>query len=80
MTGMRLRGKASGRALSREEVKSVLDFLEYDSRVRKLEHAADFEKSTEDLKLRFAAAVDRRMSDLQNTPQPRLLPDDRPRR
>jgi mono/diheme cytochrome c family protein len=79
MTGMRLRGRASGRPLSRDEVEAVLDFLEYDSRVRKVEQAAAFQKSTDDLKRRFAELVDRRMSELQNEPQPRLLPNERPR-
>jgi hypothetical protein len=74
MTGMRMRGRVAGRPFSREEIKAVLDFLEYDSRVRKVEHAAAFDKSTEELKRRFDAVVDQRMSDLQNKPQPRLLP------
>ena len=45
MSGMRLRGHIVGRPLSREEIKSVLDFLEYDSRVRKVDQAAAFEES-----------------------------------
>ena len=74
MTGMRLRGHLSGRPFSREEIKSILDFLEYDSRVRKVGNAAAFEKSTDELKRQFDAYVDRRMSELQNQRQPRLLP------
>ncbi|MFI5360919.1 MAG: hypothetical protein ACHQ49_03020 [Elusimicrobiota bacterium] len=74
MTSMRMRGLVEGRPFSKEEVKSVLDFLEYDSLVRKIRRAPAFEKSTEELKRRFEAEVDRRMSDLQNKPQPLLLP------
>lgn len=74
MTNMRLRGNLAGRPFSKEETKAVLDFLDYDSRVRKVEHAADFEKSTRELKRRFDEYVDKRMSDLQKSKQPRLLP------
>ena len=74
MTNMRLRGSLAGRPFSKEETKAVLDFLDYDSRVRKVEHAADFEKSTGELKRRFDEYVDKRMGDLQKSKQPRLLP------
>jgi hypothetical protein len=74
MTGMRMRGGVAGRPFSREEIKSVLDFLEYDSHVRKIQHAAAFGKSSEELKLRFDALVDQHMSDLQNNTQLRLQP------
>lgn len=73
MTGMRMRGSVSGRPFSREEIKSVLDFLDYDARVRKVEHAADFEKSTQELKRRFNAYVDQRMSDMQKK-MPKVAP------
>jgi hypothetical protein len=73
MTGMRLRGRAAGRPFSREEVKAVLDFLEYDSRVRKVEHADAFETSTVELKRRFNEYVDRRMSELQKK-MPKIAP------
>ena len=43
MTGMRMRGRVAGQPFSREEIKAVLDFLEYDSRARKVEHAAAFD-------------------------------------
>ncbi|MFI5345583.1 MAG: hypothetical protein ACHQ51_04335 [Elusimicrobiota bacterium] len=74
MTGMRVRGHVAGRPFTREEVKTILDFLDYDSRVRKVGKAAEFEKSTDELKRRFNEYVDRRMNDLQSKPQPRLLP------
>lgn len=74
MTGMRLRGHMVGRPFSPEEIKAVLDFLEYDSRARKVENADSFGKSTTELKRRFDEYVARRMSELQQEPQPRLLP------
>ena len=73
MTGMRLRGRIAGRPFSREETKAVLDFLEYDSRARKVENAAEFEKSAAELKRRFDAYIDRRMSDLQKN-MPKAVP------
>jgi hypothetical protein len=74
MTGMRVRGTVTRRPFSREEIKDVLDFLDYDSRVRKVENAKAFEAATAELQKQFADYVDQRMSDLQNEPQPRLLP------
>jgi hypothetical protein len=62
ITGMRMRGRVAGRPFSRDEIKAVLDFLEYDSRVRKIEHAAEFEESTAELKRRFDAYVERSKS------------------
>ena len=56
MTGMRAQGSITRRPFSREEIKIVLDLLEYDSRARKIEDAAAFEKSGEELKRRFARA------------------------
>jgi cytochrome c5 len=74
MTGMRMRGRVAGRPFSREEITAVLDFLDYDSRVRKVEHADSFDRSTAELKRRFNEFVDRRMNELQTKPQPSLLP------
>jgi hypothetical protein len=79
MTNMRLRGRVAGRPFSREETKAVLDFLDYDSRVRKVEKAAAFEKAAAELKRRFAAYVDQRMGDLQKESPRRLLPSEPPR-
>ena len=73
MAGMRARGRLSGRPFSRADVKAVLDFLDYDSRARKVENAAAFEKSAAELKRRFDAYVAQRMSDLQKK-LPRLPP------
>lgn len=36
------------------DAKRILDFLEYDSKVRKVEHAAEFEKSVQELDALFA--------------------------
>ncbi len=74
MTGMRARGRIAGRPFSRDEIKAVLDFLDYDSRARKIERAAAFERSAEELKRRFDDYVDQRMSDLQNKNQQRMIP------
>jgi len=63
--GMRMRGTRAGQPLSKEEVKAVLDFLEYDSRVRKIEHAQEFAAETDELKTRFDAVVAGRMRSLQ---------------
>jgi len=71
IVGMRLRSLRGGRPLTKDEEKSVLDFLEYDSRVRKVEHAKDFEAKTEELKRRFDSVVAGRMRALQEkSPMP----------
>jgi hypothetical protein len=73
MTGMRVRGRVAGRPFSREEIQAVLDFLEYDARVRKVENAAAFDKSTAELKRRFNAVVDQRMGEMQKK-MPKVTP------
>ncbi|MFI5350519.1 MAG: hypothetical protein ACHQ2Z_13315 [Elusimicrobiota bacterium] len=73
MTGMRMRGRVAGRPFSRQESKAVLDFLDYDARVRKVEHASDFDKSTQELRRRFNEYVDQRMSELQKN-MPKNVP------
>ncbi|MDX6771192.1 MAG: cytochrome c [Elusimicrobiota bacterium] len=70
---MRARGSLAGRPLSKEEVKAVLDFLEYDGQERKAKGAHDFEHLTTELKRRYEALLDERMSRLQKGPQPALL-------
>ncbi|MDE2490171.1 MAG: hypothetical protein KGM24_04945 [Elusimicrobia bacterium] len=71
MLGMRMRSRWQGRPLTREESKAVLDFLEYDSRVRKVENAREFDALTEVLKKRFDASVAERMGRLQKGRQVR---------
>lgn len=57
-----------------EEVRAILDFLEYDARVRKVEDRARFEGNTEELKRRFEPTLKRLLEHMQTSPQPRLLP------
>ncbi|MBI4061114.1 MAG: hypothetical protein HY403_06760 [Elusimicrobia bacterium] len=54
---MRLRGRLSGRPLTAGEIKSVLDFLEYDGRERKVKRAREFEARSAELRRRFDAAI-----------------------
>lgn len=63
--GMRMRSRWQGRPLSPEEVKQILDFLDYDSRVRKVERAREFEALTEELKRRFDQSLAERLGELQ---------------
>jgi hypothetical protein len=65
MLSMRVRGRISGRPLTKDEVKAVLDFLEYDGRERKTNRAKEFEALTEELKARFEASLADRMRALQ---------------
>lgn len=60
--------------IPREQVKAMLDFLEYDARVRKIEDRRRFEARTEELKRRFEPTLQRMLEHIQTSPQPRLLP------
>jgi hypothetical protein len=73
MLGMRARGTFRGVRMSRAEAKSILDFLAYDAKVRKVARRAQFDAETDQLKARFDAEVDARMNRLQNElpPAPR---------
>jgi hypothetical protein len=73
MLGMRVRSRRAGRPLPPEETKAILDFLEYDSRARKVEGAREFDALTEELKRRFDRSVDERLRKLQKRGR-RLLP------
>jgi hypothetical protein len=73
MLSMRVRGRISGRRLSKQEVEAVLDFLEYDGRERKVARAKEFESLTVELKARYEAALDARMRALQGPGQPALV-------
>lgn len=73
MLGMRVRSRRAGHPLTPDETKAILDFLEYDSRVRKVEGAREFDALTEELKSRFDASVAERLRALQKR-NPRLLP------
>jgi len=77
MLGMRVRGRREGRPFGKEETESILNFLEYDSRVRKVERAHDFDVLTDELKGRFAESVSARLSSLQKS-NPRPLTPEKP--
>lgn len=47
---MRVRVKFHGEPLTKQEVKAVLDFLEYDSSERKGAHASEFKATKAELK------------------------------
>ena len=74
MLGMRMRSRREGRPLTPDETQAILDFLEYDSRVRKVEDARRFDALTEELKRRFDVSVSERLRKLQRK-NPRLLPE-----
>lgn len=57
------------------ELKTLLDFLEYDARIRKIEHRRDFERLIDELKARYDRILEKRIHRLQTEPQPRLLVD-----
>ncbi len=67
---MRVRARWHGAPLTKEEVRAVLEFLEYDSSTRKAGRAAEFEQVKSELKQRFERALDERMEELQrNAPK-----------
>ena len=69
---MRMRAHFHGNPLTKEEIRAVLDFLEYDSNERKVAHDAAFEATKSELKRRFNAALDERMRQLQQQQKPLL--------
>ena len=73
LLSMRMRSRRAGRPLTKDETGAILDFLEFDSRVRKVEHSRTFDASTEELKRRFDEEISMRLHKLQRT-APRLLP------
>jgi len=70
LLGMRVQnGLDKKPAITPQERKAILDFLEYDSRVRKIEHARQFEAQTQELKRRYRAYLRDRLENLQeNSP------------
>ena len=58
-----------------DQMKAMLDFLEYDARVRKVEDKKRFEARTEELKRRFEPTLERLLEHMQRSPQPRLMPE-----
>ncbi|MBI3289693.1 MAG: cytochrome c [Elusimicrobia bacterium] len=69
---MRVRAMLRREKLPDRELNAVLDFLEYDSHERKVARAPEFERLRQILKRRFQASLDRRIEELQNSPQPIL--------
>jgi len=57
-----------------DQMKAMLDFLEYDAQVRKVEDKKRFEQRTEELKRRFEPTLKRLLEHMQKSPQPRLMP------
>jgi hypothetical protein len=74
MLGMRTRSRWIGQPLTKDETKAILDFLEYDARVRKVERAHEFDLVTEELKRRFDASLDARIRDMQKSNPGPLAP------
>lgn len=71
MLGMRARGRVGGSPpITRQERQAILDFLEFDSGMRKLEDRADFETLTEELKRRYHQHLEEQMDHLQKSPRP----------
>lgn len=68
---MRVRSRFHGEPVAKEDIRAVLDFLEYDTARRKVGRAAEFEALKTELKRRFEAALDERMEQLQQRPLPR---------
>jgi hypothetical protein len=65
IASMRVRSRWQGRPLPPEDVKAILDFLDYDGRVRKVDGARDFDQVTDELKRRFDAEISRRIEAMQ---------------
>ncbi len=70
LASMRMRAHFHGEPMPKKDIRAVLDFLEHDSRERKLAQAPRFEALTKELKRRFEAALDERMEQLQKNPLP----------
>jgi hypothetical protein len=70
LASMRMRAHFHGEPLAQKDIRGVLDFLEYDSRLRKVVGAAEFAELTKELRRRFDAALDERMEELQKRPLP----------
>jgi hypothetical protein len=65
IASMRMRAHFHRRPLNKNEIRAVVDFLEYDSNERKVARAPEFEATKFELKRRFETALDERMQELQ---------------
>jgi len=63
--GMRTRSSWKGAPLPREDVRAILDFLDYDSQARKLERRQEFEGISAELEHYFDVEMGSRMERLQ---------------
>lgn len=70
---MRVRAFMSRKAwVEPHETQAILDFLEYDSRLRKVEKAAEFQASTDELVRAYDGIVKERMGKLQKGLPPHM--------
>jgi len=77
VTGMRLRSKITpDTQITKEDAQAIVDFLEYDSAVRKVRNKKEFERTSDDLKRRFDPIIQERMRRIQEQKQPKFLPPD----
>lgn len=67
---MRSRSWFKDMPLTKDERAAILDFLEYDSRARKVERGKEFEALTAELERRFAPILEERLQRLQQSPRP----------
>lgn len=72
--GMRAQARIKGKPITAAERKAVLDFLEYDSYVRKVENGAAFRKTTKQLKRKYDKFLADELRMMQETKQPTLNP------
>ncbi len=70
---MRLYSRFARQPVSAQEKDAILDFLDYDTRERKVKRSAQFEALTRELKKRYDALVEKRLRGFQTQPQPQIL-------
>ena len=58
---------------TKAERTAILDFLDYDSHIRKVSRREDFDKLTKELKTRFDRVIDERLRKLSEGDQPLIL-------
>lgn len=62
--------RAAEARLTREDIADILDFLDYDSKVRKIDRRVEFEELTDELKRRFEPIrEEQRRKVLERTPR-----------
>ena len=74
LLGMRaVNGFDRNPAIQRDQARAILDFLEYDAKERKIDHRAQFEAQTAELKKRYEPILRERIKRLQESKQPVIL-------